>query len=102
MFTFQPKGALPCLYCCFQTMQKSFFLTFTWAQNIALKFRTETSNNYLQEDLSMVHFWFCLKEGLEKFEELRQNFSRCNPPPSLPSATTENSKQSRCCYLSFS
>ena len=42
-----------------QTIQKYFFLTFTRAENIALKSSTKTSINFLQEQ-SMVHFWFFL------------------------------------------
>ena len=40
-----PKGAPPRHLCCFlsKTIQKSFFLTFTRAKNIALEFRTKTS-----------------------------------------------------------
>ena len=34
----------------------------TGVKNIALKFRTKTSINILQEDLSMIHFWFCLED----------------------------------------
>ena len=50
----------------------------------------------------MLNFWFCLKDGYENFEELTLQFSKCNPSSSLPSATTESSKQSQCSYLVFS
>ena len=44
-YEFFIKGALSCHFCCFpaKTMQKSFFLTFTRAEIIALKFKTKTS-----------------------------------------------------------
>ena len=98
------KGALSQQFYCFpaKTIQKSFFLTFTRAKIIALKFRTKISINLLKEEKSMVHFWLCLKNGLENFEQLRLKFSKCNPSPSLPPATTESSKKSQCSYLVYS
>ena len=83
-----------------KTIQKSFFLTFPRAKNIALKFRTNKSINFSQEEYSMVHLWFCLKDG--SFEKSRLNFSKCIPSPSMSSATTRSSKQSLCSYLVFS
>ena len=46
------KGALSLYFCCFpaKTIQKSLFLTFIRAENIALKFRTKTLINFLQEE----------------------------------------------------
>ena len=48
---------------------------------------------FAQEEYTMVHFCFCLKDVHENFEKLRLNFSKCNSSPSLPSATTKSSKQ---------
>ena len=44
------KGALSRYFCCFSAkpIEKSFFLTFLQAKSIALKFRTNTSINFLQ------------------------------------------------------
>ena len=49
-----------------------------------------------QEEESMVQFWFCFKDGFENLEKLRLNFSKCILSPSLPSGTTEISRQSHC------
>ena len=61
------KGSLPWHFWCFlaKTMKNSFFPTLTQAKNVALKFRTKASINFLQEGYSMVHFWFYGKDGYE-------------------------------------
>lgn len=46
----------------------------------------------------MVHFWLCLEDGYENFEQLRLNFSKL----SLPPATIKSSKQSHWSYVVFS
>ena len=33
---------------------------------------------FLQEEYSMVYFWFYLRDGCENFENLRLNLSNCN------------------------
>lgn len=87
------KGALSWHFCYFpvRTLQKSFFLIFTRAGNIALKFWTNTSINFLQGEQSMVQFWLCLEDGYENFEQLGLNFSKL----SLPPATIKSNKQSQ-------
>ena len=50
----------------------------------------------------MVHFWFCLKDGYENFEELRMHLSKCHLSSSVPPTTTESSEQSQCNILVFS
>ena len=79
-------------FCCFPdtTVQRSFFLTFTPAKNIALNFRTKTSINFLK------CFWYIFGFAF------RMGTTTCHPSPSLPSTTTESSKQSLCSYLVFS
>ena len=47
----------------------------------------------------MAHFGFAIKMGTRTLNKSRLNFSKCNPSPSLPFATTESSKQSQCSYL---
>ena len=97
------KGALSWHFHYFsaKTIQKSFFLTLTRAKNIALKFRTKTSISFLQKESSRVHFRFCLKDGSKNCKKLRLNLLKCYPSPSLPSATTEGSRQPQCSYLVF-
>lgn len=48
----------------------------------------------------MIHFWLCLEDGYENFEQLRLNFSKL----SLPPATIKRSKQSQWIqsYVGFS
>ena len=67
-------------FCCFlaKTVQKSFFLEpLLEPWNIALKFRTKVSINSLQEEYSMEHFWFCLKDVYENFEEFYWGYWIC-------------------------
>ena len=47
---------------------------------------SKTSIYCLQEEQSIAHFWFCLKDGHDNFEKLRLKFSKCDSSPSLPSA----------------
>lgn len=86
------QGALSWHFCCFPdtTVQRSFFLTFTPAKNIALNFGTKTSINFLK------CFWYIFGFAF------RMGTRTCHPSPSLPSTTTESSKQSLCSYLVFS
>ena len=44
-------------------------------------------------------FLVCLRDGYKNFEKLRLNFEKCNPSSSLPSTTTDSSKQSQWSYL---
>ena len=92
------KGALSRHLYCFsvKTIQKSFFLTFTRAENISLKLRQQ-SIFYKKRNPRYI-FSFTLKMGTK----LRLNFSKCNPSPSLPSAPTERGKQSQGSYLVLS
>ena len=55
----------------------------------------------MQEEYTMIHFWFCLKDMHANFEKFWLNFSKCNLSPSLPSATTNSRKQAQCSYLVF-
>ena len=50
-------------FCCFlaKTIQKSFFLTFTRAEIIALKFRAKTSINFSQKSNPWYMFGFALE-----------------------------------------
>ena len=98
------KGALSQHFFWFpaKNIQTSFFVTFyTWAKNTALKFRTKTSINFFQEELSLVHLWFCLKDRDNNFEKIEGKFLKGNPSPSLPSTATESNKKSQYHYLVF-
>ena len=84
-----------------KTIQKSFFLTFGRAKKIGMKLRTKTSSSFFAR--RRIHgTFFVLRDGYKNFENLRLDFSKCNPSPSLASATTESSKQLQCSYLVFS
>ena len=51
----------------------------------------------------MLHFWFCLKDDSRTLKSRGEICSQWNPSLSLPSATTESSKQeSQYTYLVFS
>ena len=79
------KGALSRHVCCVPTkaIQKSFFLTFTRAKNIAMEFRTKSSTKKST-------LWYKMVSA-RTLSKLRLNISKCNPSLSLPSRTTESS-----------
>ena len=59
------KGALSRHFCYFpaKTRQKSFFLNFTRAEDIALKFRTKISINFCKKSNPWCIFGVALKMG---------------------------------------